>query len=92
MKDEKGVYYFPFPQNPKVRMYVREDQGTVWFRLLNEADPGLWDDHGWIPWEALEQAMALRTPKDFDPKQAYDLNVARAVLKESVSSGKADPS
>jgi hypothetical protein len=83
MEDEKGVYYFPFPKNHQVRMYVRKAEGTVWFRLWNKADPALWDDHGWIPWEAVQQAMALRTPENFDPKQAYDLDVARATLKES---------
>jgi len=83
VKDEQGTYYFPFPQNRQVRMYVREDQETVWFRLWSQSDPTLWDDHGWLPWEAIEQAMALRRPKGFDPKTAYDVQVARAVLKET---------
>jgi hypothetical protein len=83
MQDEKGVYYFPFPQNPQVRMYVKKAEGTVCFRLLNEADPALWAEHGWLPWEAVQQAMALRPPKAFDARQAYDLDVAHAVLQEA---------
>jgi hypothetical protein len=80
MKDDRGIYYYPFPQNHQVRMYVREAENTLWFRLWSEADPALWEDHGWLPWEAVRQAMALRTPKDFDAKRAYDPEVARAVL------------
>lgn len=80
MKDDRGIYYYPFPQNRQVRMYVREADGTLWFRLWNEADPALWDDHGWLPWDAVQQAMALRTPRDFDANRAYDPEVARAVL------------
>jgi hypothetical protein len=83
MRDDRGVYYYPFPQNPKVRMYVREEEGTIWFRLWSQDDIALWDDHGWIPWEAVQQAMALRRPAHFDPKRAYDLHVARAVLEEA---------
>lgn len=80
MKDDRGIFYYPFPQNRQVRMYVREAEGTLWFRLWNETDPALWDDHGWLSWEAVQQAMALRTPKEFDAKRAYDPEVARAVL------------
>ncbi len=83
MQDERGVFYHPFPQNPRVRMYVREAEGTLFFRLWSEDDLALWDDHGWIAWEAVQQAMALRTPSNFDPKRAYDPHVARAVLKEA---------
>jgi hypothetical protein len=83
VKDDKGVYYYPFPQNKQVRMYVREDRGAVWFRLWNETDAALWDDHGWIPWEAVQQAMALKKPSSFNPEAAYDLDVARAVLSEA---------
>jgi len=88
MKDERGTYYYPFPQNRQVRMYVREDDGTVCFRLWNQDDPALWDDHGWVPWEAVKQAMALRRPSGFDPKIAYDIHVAWAVLSETRSDGK----
>ncbi len=83
MKDDRGAYYHPFPLNPRVRMYVREGEDTIWFRLWSEDDVALWDDHGWIPWEAVQQAMAMRKPSNFDPKRAYDLHVARAVLNDA---------
>lgn len=83
MKDEKGLYYYPFPQNNKVRMYVREQQGTVFFRLWNEEDPELWEEHGWIPYQAIKEATSMYEKKEgFDPRQAYDLEVAKAVLRE----------
>ena len=83
MKDDRGKYYYPFPQNKKVRMYVQEEGGSVYFRLWNSDDIQLWDDHGWIPYEAIKQAQAMYEEKnDFNPNQAYDLETAKAVLKE----------
>ena len=83
MKDDRGKYYYPFPQNKKVRMYVQEEDEEVFFRLWNSDDPGLWDEHGWIPYEAIKQAETMYDrKKDFKPDEAYDLEIARAVLKE----------
>ena len=83
MKDDWGKYYYPFPQNKKVRMYVQEEGGSVYFRLWNSDDIQLWDDHGWVPYEAIQQAQAMYEQKnDFNPNQAYDLETAKAVLKE----------
>ncbi|MFP3870084.1 MAG: hypothetical protein ACLFVT_04275 [Syntrophobacteria bacterium] len=82
MKDERGLYYYPFPQNKRVRMYVCEAEGTVWFRLWNADDPELWEEHGWLPYDAIHEAAKMYTGKDFDPKQAYDVNVAKVVLTE----------
>ncbi len=83
MKDERGKYYYPFPQNKKVRMYVQEKDGMVHFRLWNSDDPKLWEEHGWIPYEAIQQASAMYEQKnDFDPNQAYNLDIAKAALKE----------
>ena len=83
MKDELGKYYHPFPQNKKVRMYVQEEEGNISFRLWNADDPKLWDDHGWIPYEAIKQAAAMYDQKnDFNPNKAYDLDIAKALLKE----------
>jgi hypothetical protein len=83
MKDDRGKYYYPFPQNKSVRMYVQEEGEEVFFRLWNPDDPELWDEHGWIPYEAIKQAGAMYDrEKDFKPNQAYDLEIARAVLKE----------
>ncbi|MBW1783818.1 MAG: hypothetical protein JRL30_24145 [Deltaproteobacteria bacterium] len=83
MKDERGKYYYPFPQNKKVRMYVKEEDATIYFRLWNAVDPQLWSQHGWIPYDAIIQAQTMYEQKnDFNPSQAYDLEIARAVLKE----------
>jgi hypothetical protein len=84
MKDDRGKYYFPFPQNKNVRVYVQEQGEEIFFRLWNSEDSKLWDEHGWIPYEAIKQAEAMfGRDKDFKPNQTYDLDIARAVLKES---------
>jgi len=82
MKDERGIYYYPNLQNKKVRMYVRKTEGEIFFRLLNSDDPGLWEEHGWLPYEAIKQAAALNKNKDFDSKQVYDINMAKVLLDE----------
>jgi hypothetical protein len=46
MKDKVGIYYYPFPDNKRVRMYVREKSGEIEFRMKNEDDPSVWNDHG----------------------------------------------
>jgi hypothetical protein len=92
MKDDRGPFYYPFPQNKRVRMYVKEDEGTIWFRLYNADVPELWDEHGWVPWKAVKMARELyeqerksgqRETSDFDPRTAYDIDVAKMILKES---------
>ena len=82
MKDDKGLYYYPFPLNKRVRMYVRELGGEIGFRMWNSDDPQLWEEHGWIPYSAITQARAIYEVKDFDPKQAYDIQIARALINE----------
>ena len=82
MKDERGLYYYPFPQNKQVKMYVKEEEGEIWFRLWNSADPELWKDHGWIPYTAVRQAMGMYRSSNFDPERAYDQEVAKAVLRD----------
>lgn len=83
MQDERGLYYYPFPLNKRVRMYVRPADGTIWFRLWNADDPDLWKEHGWVPYGAIIKAQAMYRGKDFDPGQAYDLTTARALIREN---------
>jgi len=83
MKDDRGLYYFPFPQNKSVRMYVREKDGAVWFRLWNADDSKLWDEHGWVPYPAIKQAEAMYDGDGFDPGKAYDLQAATALIDEN---------
>jgi len=82
MKDEKGLYYYPFPRNHNVRMYVRAKGGAVWFRLWNADESRLWDEHGWVPYEAVKRAEAMYQGKKFNPEQAYDLQIALALIEE----------
>jgi len=94
MQDDKGLFYYPFPQNKRVRMYVKEEEGSLWFRLWNADDPKLWDDHGWIPYGAVKRARELYKARaksqdkgqGFDPEKAYDPEVARLILKENKES------
>ena len=82
MKDKNGLYYYPFPSNKKVRMYVSKRNDDVCFRLWNQDDEQLWEEHGWVPWEAIVQAKKVYEGKQFDPNAAYDIQVARALLDQ----------
>ena len=86
MKDKNGAYYYPFLDNKRVRMYVKEENQTIFFRLWNADDPNLWEEHGWVAYEAIEAAKKMYNGRQFDPAQAYDINLARAILKESQNS------
>jgi len=85
MKDKNGLYYYPFPQNKRVHMYVREGEGTIWFRLWNADDPQLWEKHGWVPYGAIKRAAAIYGGKNFAPNQAYDIELAKMLLSENAS-------
>jgi hypothetical protein len=83
MKDNRGLYYYPFPYNKRVRMYVRKKAGEVCFRLWNTDEPQLWEQHGWVPYDAVKQASAMFDKQsDFDPNAAYDLEIAAALIRE----------
>ena len=83
MKDRVGIYYYPFPENKRVRMYVREKNGEVEFRMKNEDDPTIWNDHGWVPYGAIKQAQVLYANKGrFDPQRAYDIQVAKTLIRD----------
>lgn len=81
MKDDNGLFYYPFPQNKRVRMYVDQIEGDICFRLWNQDDPEMWEDHGWVPHAAVKQAAEMYSGDKFNPSQAYDLDVARELLK-----------
>ena len=82
MKDERGLYYYPFPQNKRVKMYVRRFGDGVEFRLWNQDDKDLWEEHGWVPHDAIVQAAKRFREKSFNPVRAYDIEVAKALLRE----------
>ncbi len=82
MKDQRGVYYYPNPANKAVRMYVRRTGAGIEFRLWNQKDPQLWIQHGWVPFDAIQEAAALYEGTNFNPAMAYDIELAAAVLSE----------
>ncbi len=83
MKDKDGgLYYYPFPENRLVRMYVKEADGDILFRMWNMDDDKLWEEHGWVPHEAIMAAAKMYSGKNFDPKTVYDIRLARALIRE----------
>ena len=82
MKDDRGLYYYPFPNNRQIRMYIREAGGTVEFRMWNQQDPEMWKEHGWVPYEAIRQATEMYKGS-FDPEKAYDLDIARTLIADN---------
>ncbi len=84
MKDERGLYYHPTLQTRSVRMYVRENAGQVEFRMWNAEEAEIWDQHGWVPHQAIAQAAALyrESGSDRNPLALYDLNVAKRLIQD----------
>jgi len=84
MKDERGLYYYPAPQNTRIKMYVREQFGTVEFRMHNHDYPEVWERHGWMPFEEIEAAaqMYKERGRDANPMLLYDLNVATRLIAD----------
>ncbi|RLC32399.1 MAG: hypothetical protein DRH32_02910 [Deltaproteobacteria bacterium] len=84
MKDKRGLYYYPFPQNKRVRMYVDQQHGEIVFRMWNEDDAELWEEHGWVAYRAIKLASEMYGggEKAFDPDRAYDMDAARALIRE----------
>ena len=81
MQDERGDYYYPFPSNKRVRMYVRKEGDEIEFRLWNQDDPQMWESHGWVPFSAIQQAQAIYEGGAFDPRRAYDIMLAKEALE-----------
>ncbi len=82
MQDARGLYYYPVPRDKKERMYVRERAGNVEFRLWNQERPQVWEQHGWLPYEIVEQAGARYTGKGESPLALYDLDIALTLVRE----------
>ncbi|MFO7817504.1 MAG: hypothetical protein ACQES5_09020 [Thermodesulfobacteriota bacterium] len=85
MRDDKGFYYYPNANSKKERMYVRKNEdGGVEFRLWNADYPEIWEKHGWLDMDMIRRAADMYKDKNKDnPLDLYDINVARAVLKEA---------
>lgn len=84
MKDETGLYYHPDPSEPKTRVYVRESAAGIEFRMWRADRPEVWDRHEWLVYDVIRAAVSLYKERGSaaDPLAFYDLNVARALLKE----------
>ncbi|WP_147818758.1 hypothetical protein [Salidesulfovibrio onnuriiensis] len=84
MKDERGIYYTPSLQDPGTRMYVRENQGQVEFRLWNPYHPEAWEKHGWLPYAVIEAAAEKYKERgtDRNPLALYDLAVAKRLIED----------
>ena len=82
MKDNRGLYYYPNPLNKTFRTYVKKENGEFFFRLWSSEDSNLWEEHDWIPYGAIQKASDMYAGDRFDPSQAYDIDLARALVKE----------
>lgn len=85
MKDANGLYYYPAPNEKRVRMYVRYRYGQVEFRLWNQEHPEIWEGHGWVPHDAIVEAAAeyKKRKAGVDPLEMYDLEVAKRLLADA---------
>lgn len=86
MRDERGVYYYPHPAKPEVRVYVRDGKdGDVEFRLWEANHPEVWINHEWVPFKIIERASEMyrrERNSNADPLKLYDLGIAIALLNE----------
>lgn len=84
MKDGRGLYYHPYPDNKRLRMYVRQVGDDICFRIWDSDDGEMWNRHGWVPYRMIERALPIYRPKPgcIDPRIAYDLRVAYALIAD----------
>ncbi len=85
MKDKQGIYYYPVLENKNLRMYVRLGSDDVEFRMWDSNDKSLWEEHGWVPWTAIQQAAELYKKegrKGAPPIHLYDIEIAIRLLKD----------
>ncbi|WP_027183642.1 hypothetical protein [Desulfovibrio inopinatus] len=85
MKDQRGHYYYPAPQNRKVKMYVRRQFDQIEFRLHNDDYPEVWEKHNWVPYDEIKSAAEKykERGRNADPLQLYDLDVASRLLNDA---------
>ncbi len=82
MKDELGHYYTPSLQHPEVRMYVRDNEGEIEFRMYNRSEPIIWEKHQWVPYQAIKQAADMYKERETgrNPLALYDVDIAKKLL------------
>ncbi|SBV90393.1 conserved hypothetical protein [uncultured delta proteobacterium] len=84
MHDELGSYYYPNPADPRSRVYVREGDNGLEFRLWHAEYPAVWEKHGWMAQATLEKAAAMYRDmgRESNPMALYDVAVAQALVRE----------
>ncbi len=68
-------------------MYVKLMEDDIAFRLWDDENPAMWDEHGWVPWTALNQAAAMYVENregNPPPMHLYDMEIAMRLLKDAV--------
>ena len=82
MRDANGLYYYPNPSEPRSRVYVRQGDEGIEFRLWHADHPAVWEKHGWLPLAAIEQAAAAYKERNSgaNPLLLYDAAVAQALI------------
>lgn len=83
MQDERGYYYHAQAGNPKVRVYVRQGENGIEFRLWAYGHPEIWDQHEWLEYDVIRMAAEMYQMErnaDADPLKLYDINIARNLL------------
>lgn len=85
MQDKDGVFYYPYPHNKRIRMYVREQDGSIEFRLHNADHPEIWERHGWLDMDIIRRGAQMFEERagQGDPTRIYDLDTARYLLREA---------
>ncbi len=83
MKDQNGHYYYPDPLDTNTRVYVRNNEGNIEFRLWRGTHPEVWEKHGWLDYNIIKAAAEVykERGKAVSPIVLYDINVAKALLK-----------
>ena len=45
----------------------------------------MWDEHGWVPYEAILKAQEMYDGGPFDPRAAYDHRLALSLIEENTT-------
>lgn len=83
MRDERGFYYHAQAGNPKVRVYARQGETGIEFRLWEVDHPEVWENHEWLPYDVIQAAAELYREErdaDADPLKLYDIAIAKSLL------------
>ena len=83
--DKEGLFYYPYPGNKRIRMYLRENEGVIEFRLHNVDHPEIWEGHGWLDMDIIKRGAQMFADRGgkADPIQIYDLQTAQYLIKDA---------